>query len=55
MELAEWTQSWTRLHEVRSIEHDRSDELAEETAERLAQFIEVLEPIVAEERAAVAG
>ncbi|MCH8850074.1 MAG: hypothetical protein IIC89_04535 [Chloroflexi bacterium] len=55
VELEEWTQSWTRLHEVRRIEHDLSDELAEETAERLAQFIEVLEPIVAEERAAVAG
>lgn len=55
VELEEWTQSWTRLHEVRHIEHDLSDALAEQTAERLAQFIEVLEPIVAEERAAVAG
>lgn len=55
VELEEWTQSWTRLHEVRRIERDLTDELAEQTARRLAQFIEVLEPIVAEERAAVAG
>lgn len=55
VELEEWTRSWTRLHETRPLVGDLSAELAREVALRLAQFIEVLEPILAEERAAVAG
>ena len=53
VELEEWTQSWTRLHETRPLSGDLSDELAEEVAQRLARFIEVLEPICEQERAAV--
>ena len=55
VELEEWTRSWTRLHETLSLAGDLTDELALEIAERLARFIEVLEPIIAEERAGVAG
>lgn len=55
VELEEWTRSWTRLHETRSLVGDLADDLAEEIAERLALFIEVLEPILAQERAAVVG
>jgi hypothetical protein len=60
VELEEWTQKWTRLHEQRPFggrewkpSRDLSEELAEEIGERLARFIEVLEPIVAKERANV--
>jgi hypothetical protein len=60
VELEEWTQKWTRLHEQRPFggkewkpSRDLSEELAEQIAERLARFIEVLEPIVAEERSNV--
>ena len=61
VELEEWTQRWTRLHESRPFgggdgwkpSRDLSEELAEEIGERLARFIEVLEPIVATERANV--
>ena len=53
VELEEWTRSWTRLHETLSLEGDLTEDLADELAERLARFITVLEPIVAEERAAV--
>lgn len=53
VELEEWTASWTRIHETRTFAGGLTNELAEETAERLAQFIAVLEPIVAEERAGV--
>ncbi len=61
VELEEWTQKWTRLHESRPFagrdewkpSRDLTEELAEQVAERLARFIEVLEPIVAEERANV--
>lgn len=52
VELEEWTRSWTRLHETRTLAGALTGELADEIAGRLAQFIEVLEPIVAEERAA---
>lgn len=55
VELDEWTQSWTRLHESRSLTGDLTKELAGEVADRLAQFINVLEPILAEERANVPG
>lgn len=55
VELEEWTASWTRLHETISLEGKLSEELAHEVAERLVRFIEVLEPILAEERALVAG
>ncbi len=61
VELEEWTQKWTRLHEQRPFggregkpSRDLSEELAEEIGERLGRFIEVLEPIVAKERANVA-
>ena len=55
VELEEWTRSWTRLHESRPLAGDLTDALAVEVAERLARFIEVLEPILAQERAAVVG
>ena len=55
IELEEWTRSWTRLHETRTLDARLTEELAAEIGERLAQFIEVLEPILEEERAAVAG
>ncbi len=55
VELEEWTRSWTRLHETLPLTGDLTDALAEELAERLARFIEVLEPILAEERAGVVG
>lgn len=53
VELEEWTQSWTRLHETWPLSGDLTEELAAEAAGRLARFIEVLEPILAEERAEV--
>jgi len=61
VELEEWTQRWTRLHESRPFgggdgwkpSRDLSEELAEQIGERLARFIQVLEPIVATERANV--
>ena len=53
VELEDWTASWTRLHETRSLAGDLTDELAMEIAQRLARFIQVLEPILAEERAEV--
>lgn len=53
VELEEWTRSWTRLHETQSIDGELTPELAQRIAERLAQFIEALEPLLAEERAAV--
>jgi hypothetical protein len=55
VELEEWTRSWTRLHETRPVTGELTDELAEEVAERLARFVEVLEPILAQERAGVMG
>jgi hypothetical protein len=54
VELEEWTQVWTRLHETVEFEGKLSEALAAEIAERLARFIEVLEPIRERERAAVA-
>lgn len=53
VELEEWTSSWTRLHETKHIGADLTEDLADEVAGRLARFVEVLEPILAEERAAV--
>ena len=55
VELEEWTKSWTRLHETLHLETDLSEALATDVAERLARYIEVLEPILEEERAAIAG
>jgi hypothetical protein len=63
VELEEWTQKWTRIHEQRSLPGDQSwrpkdqltDELLKEVGGRLARFIEVLEPIVAKERKNVVG
>ena len=55
VELEDWTASWTRLHETRPLADDLTDELATEIAQRLARFIQVLEPILAEERAGVIG
>ncbi len=54
VELEEWTSSWTRLHETLPLAGKLDEALAGEVAERLARFIEVLEPILAEERAALA-
>jgi hypothetical protein len=60
VELEEWTKKWTRLHESRAVGGDEwrpsqslTPELAEEVAERLARYIEAMEPILAEERAGV--
>ncbi len=55
VELEEWTSKWTRLHETIHMETDLSDELAADVAKRLARYIEVLEPILQEERAATPG
>ena len=62
VELEKWTRNWTRLHESRPVggdewrpSRDLTEELTEEVAARLARFIEVLEPILAEERAGVVG
>ena len=41
--------------QTRALEGNLTLELAAETAERLAQFIEVLEPIREQERAVVVG
>ena len=51
VELEEWTKSWVRLHETQALVGDLTEERALAVAERLARFIEVLEPILAEERA----
>jgi len=58
-ELEEWTRVWTRLHESRPVpgvewrpKVSLTPELVEETAERIARYIEVLEPILREEKAA---
>jgi len=60
VELEEWTRKWTRLHESRAVRGDEwrpsqslTPELAEEVAERLARYIEAMEPILAEERPGV--
>ncbi len=50
VELEEWTRSWTRLHQTVPL-RKLDDDLAEEVAELLARFIEVMEPILAEEAA----
>jgi hypothetical protein len=55
VELEEWTKSWARLHETRPLDGKLTPELAQDVAARVARFIEVLEPIRDEERAAVAG
>ena len=54
-ELEEWTSNWTRLHETIHMESDLSDELSQEVATRLTMYIEVLEPILQQERAAALG
>ncbi len=50
VELEEWTETWTRLHETHRFTGALSEELATELAARMAQFIEVMEPILAEEK-----
>lgn len=55
VELEEWTKSWTRLHETLHLDADLSEALAADVAQRLARYIEVLEPILQEERATIAG
>ncbi len=62
VELEQWTRKWTRLHQSLRIggaewrpSRDLTEQLALQVAERLARFIEVLEPILAEERAGVVG
>ena len=50
VELEEWTRSWTRLHQTLPL-RKLDDDLAEEVAALLARFIEVMEPILAEEAA----
>jgi hypothetical protein len=49
VEIEEWTQSWTRIHQ--SLPYDPlSEVLAGEVAQRLAQMITVLQPIVEAEQ-----
>ncbi len=55
VELEEWRSKWTRLHETIYMETDLSDKLAADVAKRLARYIQVLEPILQEERAATLG
>ncbi len=55
VELEEWTRKWTRLHETLTLRGDLTEELANEVAERVARFIEVLEPSLVQERTGVAG
>jgi hypothetical protein len=57
-ELEQWTRSWTRLHETLPVEgsawrpkEQLTEALARRVAARLARYIEVLEPVVREERA----
>ncbi|MEX1254358.1 MAG: hypothetical protein WEE64_08450 [Dehalococcoidia bacterium] len=58
VELEEWTAKWTRLHESLPLSGDPkkpiklvlSEELVEEIADRVARFVEVMEPVLAEER-----
>ena len=55
VELEEWTKSWTRLHETLHLDADLNEALAADVAQRLARYIEVLEPILQEERATITG
>jgi hypothetical protein len=49
VEIEEWTESWTRIHQ--SLPYDPlSEPLADEVARRLAEMITVLQPIVEAER-----
>jgi hypothetical protein len=49
VEFEEWTPSWTRIHQ--SMPYDPlSEALADEVAQRLAEMIRVLQPIVETER-----
>jgi hypothetical protein len=58
VELEEWTAKWTRLHESIPLSGDPkkpiklvlNEELVEEVAERVSRFVEVMEPMLAEER-----
>jgi hypothetical protein len=49
VELEEWTEQWTRLHETRTFSGGLTQELVDETAARMAHYIEVMEPILKEE------
>jgi hypothetical protein len=49
VELEEWTESWTRLHEMRTFSGGLTKDLATDVAARLAQFINVMEPVLAKE------
>jgi len=51
VELEEWTEQWTRLHETRQFTSALSQDLADEIAVRMCRFVEVMEPILAEEKA----
>jgi len=59
-ELEEWTRKWTRLHETHAVageewrpKRDLTPELAREVAERLVRYVEVLQPVLDQERGAV--
>ena len=54
VELEEWTSSWVHLHQTVPL-RKLDDGLADEVAELLALFIQVMEPILAEEAARVSG
>jgi hypothetical protein len=45
VEVEEWTERWTRVHETREL-GALEPELARELGRRLAQYVEVLQPIV---------
>jgi hypothetical protein len=52
-ELEDWTRKWTRLHETRPVpgddwrpKRDLTSELAQDVAQRLVRYIQVLQPIL---------
>jgi hypothetical protein len=55
LELEDWTETWTRLHETRPIDGKLTVEQAERAGERLAQLIDTLQPIVEDAKAGVRG
>lgn len=55
VELEEWTEKWTRLHETLTLEGDLTDELAVDLAQRFVRYMTVLEPILAEERGSISA
>jgi len=57
VELERWTKGWARVYESRRVggaewhpKYDLTPELAREVGARLVRYVEVLEPVLAEER-----